>query len=64
MSSLNSFFLADGILSRYIPGYRARSQQLEMAQAIADTIANNGLYWLLKRAPAPVKLLHILFQHY
>jgi len=43
MSSLDSFFSAGGILSRHIPGYRARSQQLEMAQAIADTIAHNGV---------------------
>lgn len=43
MSSLDSFFSADGILSRYIPGYRARSQQLEMAQAIAETIASNSV---------------------
>lgn len=43
MSSLESFFSADGILSRCIPGYRARSQQLEMAQAIADTIASNSV---------------------
>jgi ATP-dependent DNA helicase DinG len=43
MSSLEPFFSADGILSRYIPGYRVRSQQLEMAQVIADTIAHNGV---------------------
>src|SRR5690606_31985197 len=33
----------DGLLSRHIPGYRARSQQQEMAQAIAETIEQNGL---------------------
>lgn len=41
MYNLDSFFSADGVLSRFIPGYRARSQQLEMAQIIADTIAHN-----------------------
>ncbi len=43
MSNLDSFFSAGGILSHFIPGYRARSQQLEMAQTIADTIAHNGV---------------------
>ncbi|MDP1559578.1 MAG: ATP-dependent DNA helicase [Nitrosomonas sp.] len=43
MLNLESLFSADGILSRHIPGYRARSQQQEMAQAIADTIVNNRI---------------------
>src|SRR5690606_38996813 len=43
MLELKSVFAADGLLSRHIPGYRARDQQLEMAQAIADTIERNGL---------------------
>lgn len=43
MSNLDSFFSDNGVLSQHITGYRARSQQLEMAQAIADTIANNEI---------------------
>lgn len=41
MSNLDSFFSDNGVLSQHITGYRARSQQLEMAQAIAKTIENN-----------------------
>ena len=41
MLDLNSIFSVDGVLSQCIPGYRIRSQQLEMAQAIADTITKN-----------------------
>lgn len=43
MLELKSVFAPDGLLSRHIPGYRARDQQLEMAQAIANTIERNGL---------------------
>ncbi len=43
MSNLDSFFSDNGILSQHISGYRARSQQLEMAQAIADAIDNNTI---------------------
>jgi ATP-dependent DNA helicase DinG len=43
MLKLKSVFASDGPLSRHIPGYRARDQQLEMAQAIAETIEQNGL---------------------
>lgn len=43
MLDLKSVFASDGLLSRYIPGYRIRSQQLEMARAIAETIERNGL---------------------
>lgn len=43
MLNLDSFFSVNGILSHHISGYRARSQQQEMAQAIADTIANNRI---------------------
>ena len=43
MPDLDSFFSADGALAQSVPGYRARTQQLEMAQAIADTISNNRI---------------------
>mgnify|MGYP000477630193 FL=1 len=43
MSNFNSFFSDNGVLSQHITGYQARNQQLEMAQAIADTIANNEI---------------------
>ena len=43
MSNLDSFFSDNGVLSKHITGYRARIQQLEMAQAIADTIASNEI---------------------
>ncbi len=43
MLDLKPVFASDGLLSRHIPGYRARSQQLEMAQTIAETIEQNGL---------------------
>ena len=38
MADLDLVFAADGPLADTIPGYRMRSQQLEMAQAIADAI--------------------------
>lgn len=41
MLDLKSVFSVDGVLSQRIPGYRMRTQQLEMAQTIADTIAKN-----------------------
>ncbi len=43
MSNLDSYFSAGGILSNRIQGYRTRTQQLEMAQTIADTIASNSI---------------------
>ncbi len=43
MSNLDSLFADNGVLSNHITGYRARIQQLEMAQAIADTISNNEI---------------------
>ncbi|MCB1935984.1 MAG: ATP-dependent DNA helicase [Nitrosomonas sp.] len=43
MLDLNPVFASDGLLSKHIPGYRMRSQQQEMAQAIAETIEKNGL---------------------
>lgn len=43
MINLDSFFSDNGILSKYITGYRARIQQLQMAQVIADTIENNKI---------------------
>lgn len=39
---LNRIFAADGPLALAIPGYRARPQQLEMAQRILAAIENNG----------------------
>jgi ATP-dependent DNA helicase DinG len=38
MANLDLVFAADGPLAETIPGYRMRSQQLEMAQAIEDAI--------------------------
>lgn len=38
MFDLKSIFSSEGILSKQITGFRTRPQQLEMAQAIADTI--------------------------
>jgi ATP-dependent DNA helicase DinG len=38
MSDLSQFFSDSGPLSRLIPGYRLRPQQLEMAQAVARAI--------------------------
>lgn len=41
MPDIDSFFSSGGPLARSVPGYRPRAQQLEMAQAIAGTIAAN-----------------------
>jgi len=41
MFDIQSIFSPDGVLSRHINGFRTRTQQLEMAQAIADTIAKH-----------------------
>lgn len=41
MFDIQSIFSPDGVLSRHITGFRMRTQQLEMAQAIADTIAKH-----------------------
>jgi ATP-dependent DNA helicase DinG len=43
MPDIETFFSAVGALARTVPGYSVRTQQLEMAQAIADTIAANSL---------------------
>jgi len=43
MSELSAIFSSDGLLARNIPDYRPRTQQLEMAQAIAQTIANQEI---------------------
>lgn len=40
---IESIFSSDGALSRHIAGFRTRSQQLEMAQAIAGTIAKHQI---------------------
>jgi ATP-dependent DNA helicase DinG len=40
---LEAVFGADGALSRAIPGYRMRRQQVEMAQAIAKAMRDNSL---------------------
>ncbi len=39
---LISLFSPDGELAAHIPNFRSRTQQLELAQAIADTINSNG----------------------
>ena len=41
MPDLDSFFSSSGALAQSVPGFRARSQQLAMAQTIADTITGN-----------------------
>lgn len=41
MPDIDSFFASTGPLAQSVPGYSARTQQLEMAQAIASTIAAN-----------------------
>jgi ATP-dependent DNA helicase DinG len=38
MDELAALFAADGPLAAAIPGYRVRTQQIEMAQAVADAI--------------------------
>lgn len=43
MPDLDSFFSSSGALAQSVPGFRARSQQLAMAQAIADTITSNRI---------------------
>ena len=43
MSSLEKLFAAGGALAAAIPDYRPRQAQLEMAAAIGDTIAANGI---------------------
>lgn len=43
MSDIETFFSAAGALALTVPGYSVRAQQLEMAQAIAETIAANSL---------------------
>jgi ATP-dependent DNA helicase DinG len=43
MSDIDSFFSFEGPLARAVPGFTARPQQLEMAKAIADTIAGNRI---------------------
>jgi ATP-dependent DNA helicase DinG len=40
---LEAVFGADGALSRAIPGFRVRRQQIEMAQAIAQAMRDNSL---------------------
>lgn len=39
---LTALFAPDGALSAYIENFRARPQQVELAQAIAEAINNNG----------------------
>ena len=43
MPDIETFYSAAGALARTVPGYSVRAQQLEMAQAIAGTIAANSL---------------------
>lgn len=43
MFDIDSIFSSEGVLSRHIAGFRTRSQQLEMAQAIAETIAKHQI---------------------
>ena len=41
MPSLADIFAPDGLLARVIPGYRPRAQQVEMAECIAQAMAEN-----------------------
>ncbi|MBL80091.1 MAG: helicase [Nitrosomonadaceae bacterium] len=43
MPNLESYFAIDGILSKFIPEYRARVHQKDMAEMVADTIANSNI---------------------
>jgi len=43
MAQLSAIFSADGLLARNIPDYRPRTQQLEMAQTIAQAIENQEI---------------------
>lgn len=43
MPELSTIFSADGLLARNIPDYRPRTQQLEMAQAIARAIEDQEI---------------------
>ena len=43
MPNLEFYFAADGALAQFVPGYRVRVQQLEMAKIIAETIARNHI---------------------
>lgn len=40
---LAAVFAADGVLAKRLPGFRPRRQQLEMAEAVAQTIETNGI---------------------
>ncbi|MDR3220707.1 MAG: ATP-dependent DNA helicase, partial [Candidatus Accumulibacter sp.] len=44
MSALADIFSPGGVLAAAIPGYRLRSQQLEMAERIAETIDRNAVF--------------------
>lgn len=43
MFDIDSIFAPGGALSQHIAGFRTRAQQVEMARAIADTIAQHGV---------------------
>ncbi|SFM14969.1 ATP-dependent DNA helicase DinG [Nitrosomonas communis] len=43
MSDLATIFSENGLLAHTIPGYRVRTQQLQMAQVIADTIEHHSV---------------------
>ena len=49
--ALEDIFSEDGILSRAIPGFRLREQQLEMAQAVMLAIENASI--LIAEAEIP-----------
>ncbi len=40
--NINSLFAPEGALAQHIPNFRARPQQVELAQAIAEAINSNG----------------------
>ena len=42
-TKIADLFSPNGALAKHIPNFRARPQQVEMAEAIAEAIAANGL---------------------
>ena len=43
MLNFESYFASDGVLAKFVPGFRVREQQIEMAEMIAETILANHI---------------------
>ena len=52
MSDPSSIFAPDGPLAAAIPGFRARPQQVEMAQKIAEALRDSAATGNSVRVPA------------